>query len=141
MEVDLYTPPPQGLGPAFDPTPSSPAVALPLDKINLWMNAMNWSGYMNRAGDDPKKQAEVFGRMLIHLTNEANSEENFIESPSRSTAEKLIESLDEKGLKEWQDGAKAGIDTRDWARLALHRTFWIVPYLEIWRDSSLHSDT
>jgi hypothetical protein len=74
--------------------------------------------------------------MLINLTYVVNSEENFIECPSRSAAEKLIEGLDEKGLKEWQDGAKAGIDTRDWARLALHRTFWIES--RIWRSGVIH---
>ncbi len=132
MEVDSDTPPPQLLGPAFIPTP--PAVPSLQDKINLEMNDVNWlvkNLKMQRAGNDPKQQAEVFGFMINNLVNAATSEANFIEPPSNRAAEKLIEGLDEKDLEEWQDGVKAGIKTGDWASLASHCTFWIVP---IWRS-------
>ena len=124
MEVDSDTSPPQLLGSAFTPTP--PAVPPLQDKINFMMNSMNWSIMMKKAGDDPK---EVFGLMIIILlANAASSETNFIDFPtSARAAEKLIEGLDEKGLEEWQDGVNAGIETGDWAGLASHCMFWIVP--------------
>jgi hypothetical protein len=144
MEVDA----PQILGPAFTLTPSRPAVASPhplqrdeIDELNLIMNEINWSKRIERAGDDTKKREMVIAQILIMLTMELASKANyFIEVPSRSQAEKLLESLDENGLKEWEDGVEAGIQNRDWARLACHCTL-VVPYLEVWCDSSLHSDT
>jgi len=94
------------------------------------MNETDWSIKMKRAGNDAKK---VFGVMMVNLLAIASSSEtNFIDIPtSARAAEKLIEGLDEKGLEEWQDGVKAGIETGDWAGLASHCTFWIVP---IWRS-------
>ena len=110
MEVDSDTPPPQLLGPAFNPTP--PAVPSLQDKIDLTMNDTNWLIKMKRAGNDPKKQAEVFGLMIINFAHATSSETNFIDVPaSARAAEKLIEGLDETGLEEWQDGVKAGIET------------------------------
>ena len=86
------------------------------------------------AGNDPKKQAEVFGLVMMLVLADASSEDNFIDCPASAlAAAKLIEGLDEKGLKEWQDGVKAGIEMGDWASLISHCKFWIVP-------SSLHSD-
>jgi len=121
MEVDSDTSPPQLLGSAFITTP--PAIPSLQDKINLMMNDTNWTIKMKR--DDLKT---VFGQMITYLTNAASSEINFIDTPtSACSAEKLIEGLDEKGLEEWQDGVKAGIRTGDWAGLASHCTFWIVP--------------
>ena len=129
MEVDLDTSPPQLLGPAFTPTP--PAVPSLQDEINLTMNDMDWSNMLKRAGNDAKKKKKVFGLMINLLTNAASFETNFIDPTPRAAGEKLIEGLDEKGLEEWQDGVKAGIETGDWAGLASHCTFWIVP---IWRS-------
>jgi hypothetical protein len=131
MEVDSDTPPPQLLGPAFSPAP--PVVRSPQDKLNDAMNYVHWSLKMKRAGNDPEKQAEVFGFIIFYVIFHATtSETNFIEPPaSASAAGRLIEGLDEKGLKEWQDGVEAGIRTGDWTSLASHRTFWI---LSIWRS-------
>ncbi len=127
MEVDSDTSPPQLLG-AF--TPTQPAVPSLQDEINLTMNTIDWSIRMKMAGNDAKK---VFGVMMINLLAIASSSEtNFIDIPtSAHAAEKLIKGLDEKGLEEWQDGVNAGIETGDWAGLASHCTFWIVP---IWRS-------
>lgn len=89
---------------------------------------MNWSAKMKRAGNDPKKQTEVFGFMLCVFAYETSSETDFIDAPaSLRAAQRLIEGLDEKGLKEWQDGVKAGIETGD---LASHCTIWIAPILK-----------
>lgn len=121
MEVDSDTPPSQLLRPAFIPTP--PAVSSLQDKINLTMNDTNWSNKMKRAGNDPKMRVEVFGFIMIALVHAATSEANFIELASARAAEKLIEGLDEKELKEWEDRVGEGIQNRDWARLASHRMF------------------
>jgi hypothetical protein len=129
MEVNSATPPPQLLGPAFTPTP--PAVPSLQNRINLTMNDTNWSIKMERAGNDRKKQAEVFGLMICNFAHATSVETSFIDEPNLRAAEKLIEGLDEKGLKEWQDGVRAGIRKGDWASLASHCTFWIVP---IWRS-------
>ena len=77
------------------------------------MNTIVWLERFERAGDDLKKREKVFAQILLEASFEASSELNFVEIHSRSNAEKLIQSLDEKGLKEWQDGVKAGIQKRD----------------------------
>ena len=59
------------------------------------MNDTNWS--------------EHFAQILAVLVSELVSKANFIETTTRSNAEKLLEGLDAKGLKEWQDGVNAGI--------------------------------
>jgi len=129
MEVDSDNPP-QLLGPTFSPTP--PAVRSPQDKVNAAMNDYSWALKMERAGNDPEMQAEVFGSIInLIIYYATTSETNFIDPPtSARAAARLIEGLDEKGLKEWQDGVEAGI-RGDWTSLASHCTFWISP---IWRS-------
>ena len=119
MEVDSDTLP-QILGPAFTITPtvaSSPPQQDGTDELDDIL----WSVLFEKAGDDLKKRERVFARILSTLNSKLNLDD----------AVKVIESLDEKGLKEWQDGVKAGIEKRDWAILASHRTFRVVPYLEV----------
>ncbi len=156
MEVDAdipKTPPPRILGSAFTLSPPLPSVAEPphfhflqgeLDALNKSMNddyAAAWSTRIQNDGHDPKKRAKVFADILITITDELPSKKYFIGSISRSDAKKLIENLDDNEFKELLHGVKAGIEEGDWARLALHCTFSVALYLEVWRDSSLHSDT
>lgn len=108
---------PNILGPAFSLEPavgsSHPLQQDAIDELNLSMNTIVWLERFERAGDDLKKREKVFAQILLEASFEASSELNFVEIHSRSNAEKLIQSLDEKGLKEWQDGVKAGIQKRD----------------------------
>ena len=79
---------------------------------------------------DSETLARVYSQVLAFLANEAPSELDFVKLPSRSDAVKLLESLDEGGLDEWQEAVAAGIGSGDLKRLFFsHRTFWVVPYL------------
>ena len=126
MEVDSDARP-QILGSPF--TLKLPAVASPhpsqqgeMVELNMLMNDVEWVGRFQRAEDDRKKQIKVFVQILVNLATELKSIEI-----SSGQAEKLLESLDEKGIKEWQNGVDAGIKG-DWTQLASHRRFYFISY-------------
>jgi len=135
MEVDSDTPPQRLVSP-FSPKP--PVVRSPQDKFNDAMNEMSpgWSLKLKKAGNDPEMQAEVFASIMFHVIyNATTSETNFIVPPASALAvARLMEDLDETGLKEWHDGVEAGIGMADWTSLASHCTFWI---LSIWRSGMI----
>ena len=101
----------------------------------------NWLMRIENAGDDTKKRGKVFASILVILTDELPKKKKFIGPVSWSKAKALVENLDDNELIELLHGVTAGIHKGDWARLASHRTFSAALYLEVWRHSSLHSDT
>jgi hypothetical protein len=131
MEVDPETFKPlhsQILQPPFTlspPLPDSPLVAFN-KSMNKWSSDRFLSLRIQRAGDDPEEQEEVFADILCAATVELRSNANFIRPILSHDAKKLIKDLDDDELKKLQEGVKAGVNKHDWAGLTEHRTYYCI---------------
>ncbi len=96
--------------------------------MNKWSSDRFLSMRIERAGDNPLDQEEVFADILCAATEELGSKANFIAPILPRDARKLIKDLDDDGLKELQEGVKAGVEERDWAGLTSHRAFYLISY-------------
>ena len=97
--------------------------------MNKWSSSHLMSMFIERAGDDPEGQEELFADILFAVTQvELGSETKFIGPLLLPDAEKLIKDLNDDGLKEFKEGVKAGVYENNWARLASHRTFYFISY-------------
>ena len=95
-----------------------------------------WPILIQDAGNNLEKQGNVFADILVAVTAVMGSKADFIAPALWHDARNLIYNLDDIVFEEWQNGVKEGVDKHDWARLASHRTFSTVLYLEVWFISS-----
>ena len=92
--------------------------------MNKHSSQMCWSIILERAGNNLEQQLTIFGHILGHVTGQLASKE----ACHLADIWKLIRDLDDVRFQELQEAVKAGVDKHDWARLASHRTFYLISY-------------